>query len=298
KLLLPASAASPSATPPKTIKPVIRKRDRPMVPSRKAAQSSSELLPHKIEKPTATKSDRTSTQLPSHPATALIELVAIDNRLDVLARSGKIDVLKKLLHWYISCIVSAAPSPGPTGAGVVFRQRERKRIGLMFPVFDRAMQIPSACLQIRFRIEKLLHLKAGDLIFTCPFIGRFFAHLHKAAFSMAAMFSRIEAALAPNDRFHQHGIKMMSNRDATNQSIILLEPRRTHPFVKCINRISRPHAEISKPCSQCQQHAEDQFEDESDHSVRATIADYDYEHEHEHELRAGRGKGQLCSRHC
>ena len=87
---------------------------------------------------------------------------------------------------------------------------------------------------------------------------------------------------------------MMFYRDPANQGIILLKPRRAHPFVKRINRISRPHAEISKPCSQCQQHTENQFEEESDHSVRATIADYDYEHE----LRAGHGKGQLCSRHC
>ena len=164
----------------------------------------------------------------------------------------------------------------------------------MFPVFDRAMQIPTARFQVRFRIEKLFHLKAGDLIFARPFVSRFFSYLHEAAFSMAAMFSRIEAALAPNDRFDQHGIEMMFYRDAANQGIILLKPSRAHPFVKCINRISRPHAEISKPCSQCQQHTENQFEEESDHSVRATIADYDYEHE----LRAGRGKGQLCSRHC
>src|SRR6266540_440557 len=218
-----------------------------------------------LEKRTANKSDRESAQLSSHPATALIELVAIDYRLDVLARSGKIDVLKKLLHWYIGDIVSAAPSLGATGDGVVLRQRKRERIGLMFPVFDCTMQIPTARLQVRFRIEKLFHLKAGDLIFTRPFISRFFTYLHKPAFAVAAMFSRIEAALAPNDGFHQHGIKVMFNRDAANQRIILLKPRRTHPFVERVNRISRSHCEISKSCSQCQQHAEDQFEEESYH---------------------------------
>jgi hypothetical protein len=44
------------------------------------------------------KSDREFAQLSSHPATALIELVAIYNRLDVLPRSGKIDVLEEFLH--------------------------------------------------------------------------------------------------------------------------------------------------------------------------------------------------------
>src|SRR5947207_9523719 len=116
----------------------------------------------------------------------------------------------------------------------------------MFPVFDRAMQIPTARFQVRFRIEKLFHLKTGDLIFTRPFVSRFFAYLHKPAFSVAAMFSRIKAALAPNDRFHQHGIEMMFNRDAANQSIVLLKPRRTHPFVERVNRIPRSHCEVSK----------------------------------------------------
>src|SRR5438105_10951019 len=113
-----------------------------------------------VEKQSANRSGRESTGLSSHLATALIELVPIDNRLDVLPRSGKIDVLEELLHRYIGNVVSTAPSLGATGAGVVLRQRERKRINLMFPVFDRTMQIPTARLQVGFRIEKLFHLKA------------------------------------------------------------------------------------------------------------------------------------------
>src|SRR5205814_4817684 len=232
--------------------------------------------------------------------TALIELVAIDNRLDVFPCSGKIDVLEELFHRYIGDTVSAAPALSATGAGVVLRQCERKRIGLMLPMFDGTMQIPTARLQVRFRIEKLFHLKAGDLIFTRPFVSRFFAYLHKPAFSVAAMFSRIEAALAPNDRFHQHGIEMMFNCDAANQSIVLLKPRRTHPFVERVNRIPRSHCEVSKACCKRQQHAEDQFEQKSDHSVRATIADYDceHEHEHEHELQPAHDENQLRSGRC
>src|SRR5437870_13467039 len=200
-----------------------------------------DILTAQIEQTIVNQSDREFTQLSSHSATALIELVAINNRLDVLPCSWKIDVLKELLHRYIGNIVSAVPSLGTTGAGVVLRQRERKRINLMFPVFDRTMQIPTARLQIRFRIEKLFHLKAGDLIFTRPFVSRFFTYLHKPAFAVAAMFSRIEAALAPNDCFHQHRVEMMFNRDDANDAIVLLKPRRAHPFVKRVNRIPRSH---------------------------------------------------------
>src|SRR5881394_891576 len=59
-----------------------------------------------------------------------------------------------------------------------------------------------------FRVEKLFDPKTNleaeivDLVFACPFIGRFFAHLHEPALAGAAVFFGIKAAFAPNDRFH------------------------------------------------------------------------------------------------
>src|SRR6266446_7099775 len=53
-----------------------------------------------------------------------------------------------------------------------------------------------------------------------------------------------------------------------------MKPGRAHPFVKCVQRISGFHCEISKCRSDCQQDAENQFEQELYHSTRATIADY------------------------
>src|ERR1041384_1783727 len=49
---------------------------------------------------------------------------------------------------------------------------------------------------------------------------------------------------------------------------------RAHPFVKRVERISGFQCEISKSRSNCQQHAQNQFEQELYHSTRATIADY------------------------
>src|SRR5439155_525287 len=54
----------------------------------------------------------------------------------------------------------------------------------MFPVFDRTMQIPTARLQVGFRIEKLLHVEIVDLVFARPFVSRFFTYLHKHERSM------------------------------------------------------------------------------------------------------------------
>src|SRR6266576_6158881 len=127
------------------------------------------------------------------------------------------------------------------------------------------MQIPCASLQIGFRVKKLVHLETGNLVFTCPFAGRFFAHLHESPLFVGPMFSRVEAALTPNDRFHKHWVEMMFGCNNANHAIVLMKPRRTHPFVERVDRIARSDAEISETCSQRQHYAEEQFEQELYH---------------------------------
>ena len=100
------------------------------------------------------------------------------------------------------------------------------------------MQIPCASLKIRFRIKKALHLEIVDFICMRPFVRCFFAHLHESALSVTAIFSWIEAALTPDDCFHQHRVKMMFGRDGANQAIILMKPCRAHPFVKRVDRVA------------------------------------------------------------
>src|SRR6267378_587693 len=127
------------------------------------------------------------------------------------------------------------------------------------------MQIPCASLKIRFWIKKLLHLEIVGSICMRPFVSRFLAHLHESALSVAAMFSWIEAALTPDDCFHQHRIKMMFGCDGANKAIVLMKPCRTHPFVKRVDRIARSHGEIRETRGQRQHYAQDQFEQESYH---------------------------------
>ena len=89
--MLPAKAASPSAKLPRIIDRIRGKRSRRMVSPRKAAS-----LPdnsYRANWKSVEGTDRVLRRRSSHVPAALIELVAIDNRLDVLARSGKIDVL-------------------------------------------------------------------------------------------------------------------------------------------------------------------------------------------------------------
>src|SRR6266480_837915 len=134
---------------------------------------------------------------------------------------------------------ASAPPLRATGAGIVFCQCERDGIRLLFPVFDRAMQIPRASLQICLWVEKPIHMEIGDLIFTRPFVGRFFSYLHEPALAVSAILSGIEPAFTPNDGFHQHRIKLVFQRYGPNEAIVLLKPRRTHPFVNRVNRIPR-----------------------------------------------------------
>src|SRR5262245_2796993 len=145
----------------------------------------------------------------SHPPAALIELVAVDNRLDISTRCGEIDLLKKLLFRYLGKPFSTTPTLGAAGASVVLRQSKSSWIGLMVPMFHSAMQIPGACLQICLWFEKLIRIETGDLVFARPLICRYFAHLDQAGLFMTATLFWIEPALTPDNGFHQHRVKMM-----------------------------------------------------------------------------------------
>ncbi len=101
-------------------------------------------------------------------------------------------------------------------------------------MLKRAMQIPAARLEIAFRVEQILRLEIVDLVFARPFQCRFLAHLHETALARAADFLRIEPALTPHHRFHQHRVELMFGRDRFNERIKFLKARRTYPFVKCV----------------------------------------------------------------
>jgi hypothetical protein len=79
----------------------------------------------------------------------------------------------------------------------------------MGPVFHGPMQIPGARLQICLWVEKLVRIETDDLVFSRPFVGRSFAHLHQPALSVTAVLLWIKPALTPDDSFHQHWIQMM-----------------------------------------------------------------------------------------
>ena len=83
----------------------------------------------------------------------------------------------------------------------------------MFPVLHRPAQIPRPGPQIRLGLEQIFHAKMVDFIFAGPFVGREFTDLHQAALSGSADLVRVEPALAPNDRFHQHWVELMLGRD-------------------------------------------------------------------------------------
>src|SRR6476469_6377861 len=155
------------------------------------------ILTAQVEKRDAPGSHNFARCFSSHPPSALIEFVAVDNRLDVSARCGEIDLLQKLPFRYLGFAVSTAPAARTSGTGVVFRQSKRSWVGLMIPVFHGAMQIPGACLQICLWFEKLIRIETGDLIFARPLVGRYFAHLHQAALSMRATLFWLAQALPP-----------------------------------------------------------------------------------------------------
>src|SRR5207244_12703654 len=91
------------------------------------------------------------------------------------------------------------------------------------------------------------------------------SYISPPALSCATMFSHTNPALPPHHRLHQHWVEMMLQRDGANQRIVLMKPGRTHPFVKCINRITGLESQISKTRRYREQYAKDQLEEKSYH---------------------------------
>src|SRR5437899_1842520 len=99
----------------------------------------------------------------SHSTAAFVEVVARDDLLDVFACRGKVDPAQKLLARDRHGFVSADPALGTAGTSVVFGQRKRQWIGLRLPMVECTAQIPGAGLQVRLRIEQLVHAEV-DLV--------------------------------------------------------------------------------------------------------------------------------------
>ena len=60
-------------------------------------------------------------------------------------------------------------------------------------------------------------------------------------------------------------------RDPANQTVVLMEPRRTNPFVKRVNGIAGSKGEIRKPGRSREQQANDPLEKESHHGAGRTL---------------------------
>src|ERR1700730_16342106 len=74
----------------------------------------------------------------SHSAASFVKLVAGDDRFDVLARAGEIDVAEKILFGNRSILVAACPALSTAGAGIVFGERKGQWVRLSVPMFKRA----------------------------------------------------------------------------------------------------------------------------------------------------------------
>jgi hypothetical protein len=71
----------------------------------------------------------------SHPPTALVEFVAVDNRLDVSTSSGEMVFLKKLTFWCLGDVIATASTVDTTGAGIALDESKKERISVPHRVF-------------------------------------------------------------------------------------------------------------------------------------------------------------------
>src|SRR2546423_3221057 len=88
-----------------------------------------------------------------HPPPALVEFVTRQDRIDVLARPGEIDLLEECFRRHRFRVVAPGPTQSSARAGVIFGEREWQRIRLVLPMLNRSAQIPCPCFQVCLRIE-------------------------------------------------------------------------------------------------------------------------------------------------
>src|SRR6188508_1100278 len=129
-----------------------------------------------------------------HSPAAFVELVARDDRLDVLARSGEIDVLKERSRGYRLGVIATGPAQGAARARIVLGEGKWHRIRLVLPMLDRAAAIPGPRFEVCLRIEQFLDAKIVDLRLLRPFPRGFFTHLHEPAFARCAELLAVKPA--------------------------------------------------------------------------------------------------------
>jgi primosomal protein N' (replication factor Y) (superfamily II helicase) len=151
------------------------------------------------------------------------------------------------------------------GAGIVLGQRKGKGFRLVFPVLQSALQIPGSGFKIRSGIVKLIRPEVIDPVFSRPFGGCLFAHLHEAALACVAALCRIEPAFTPHHRLYQHRVETVLDRYGPDQFVVLSKARRADPFVKRVNWIARAHRDKDESRHDGQQNAKDQLEQKPDH---------------------------------
>ena len=76
---------------------------------------------------------------------------------------------------------------------------------------------------------------------------------------MGAVLLRVEPALAPNQRFHQHGIEMPLGRDRADKLVVVSKARRAHPFESGVERVAGAKGEIPKAGGKGKQQTKDQL---------------------------------------
>src|SRR3954447_20474391 len=89
----------------------------------------------------------------SHSAAPFVKVVPVDNRIDVLARAGEINVVQEIIAAHGQTGGPARPTLGATCSCVVLREGEWSWIVLVFPMLQGALEIPGTGFQIRFGIE-------------------------------------------------------------------------------------------------------------------------------------------------
>ncbi len=88
------------------------------------------------------------------------------------------------------------------------------------------------------------------------------AHLHQPTLAGASELVRIEPALSPHHRLHQHRIELMLGRGGANEIVELMKTSRADPFVSGVDYVAGAERDNSESSQNGQADANDEFENE------------------------------------
>ena len=179
------------------------------------------------------KSNENGASRRSEVALALVEVVALEDDVHVVAGAGEGDAVAEIAGGDGGALVGVAdPFVHAALAGVVFGEGEGDGVVLGGVALEGFLEVPCAGLDVDLGGEEVGGDEGGAFVLAGPVSGGGLHDLHEAAFAVLADFIGAEAALAPDDGFDEHGIDVVFLADVEDEGVVTVITGEVKDFLK------------------------------------------------------------------